>query len=75
MSQKFQVSVKFLRIGVIFLGEVKKALMKLGINIFVVGANEEIVTEVKRFGLYHDLENFLHMRVGDKLTLYLTKGE
>ena len=49
--------------------------MKLGINIFVVGQNDEVVTEIKRFGLYQDLENFLHIRVGDKLTLYLTKGE
>jgi len=56
-------------------GEVKKAFGKLGINIFVEGARDEIVTEIKRFGLYQDLENFIQLRQGDKLVLYLTKGE
>jgi len=45
------------------------------LNIYVVGAKDEVVTEVKRFGLYQDLENFIQLRVGDKLILYLTKGE
>ncbi len=57
------------------IGEVKKAFAKLGLNIYVVGAKDEVVTEVKRFGLYQDLENFIQLRVGDKLILYLTKGE
>ena len=48
--------------------------MRLGINVFVVEQEGEVVTEVKRVGLYHDLENYLQLRVGDKLTLYLTKG-
>jgi len=56
-------------------GEVKKAFGKLGINIFVEGVKDEIVTEIKRFGLYQDLENFIQLRQGDKLILYLTKGE
>ena len=53
----------------------KKAFGKLGINIFVVGVKDEIVTEIKRFGLYQDLENFIQLRIGDRLVLYLTKGD
>jgi len=59
----------------VLIGEVKKAFGKLGINIFVVGAKDEIVTEIKRFGLYQDLENFIQLRIGDRLVLYLTKGD
>ena len=42
-------------------------------NIFVVGEADEVVTEIKRFGLSHDLENFIQLRTGDKLILYLNR--
>ena len=57
------------------LGEVQKAKQRLGVNIAVYHPQEEVVAEIKRLGLYFDMENFLQLRVGDKLTFYLSRYE
>lgn len=66
---------KFGELEVNVLGEVHKALQKLGVNIQIYPQNEEIVAEVKRTGLFFDMENFLQLRVGDKLIFYMTRPE
>lgn len=43
----------------ICLGEVIKGMQKLGVNIIVYPTFEDVIVEIKRTGLYSDLENFL----------------
>ena len=44
-------------------------------KVFVFPSNEELTAEVKKLGLFHDLENTLELRVGDILIMYLSKGD
>ena len=47
----------------------------MGLNIEILDENQDITTEVKRNGLYIDLDCSLELRVKDKLVFYLSKGE
>jgi len=49
--------------------------MRLGVQIDIYPTYEDVIAEVKRTGLYHDLESFLQLRVGDRLIFYYTRGE
>lgn len=47
----------------------------MGVPIQVVNKNESITIEVKRNGLFQDLDNSLQLKVGDNLTFYISKGD
>ena len=52
-----------------------RALPKLGVNIEIFPQVEEIVAEVKRGGFFVDVDNFLQLRVGDRLIFYMSKSD
>lgn len=47
----------------------------MGVRIEVVDKKQQVTVEIKRNGLFQDLENVLHLRVGDELIFYLTKDD
>ena len=54
---------------------VPKSFFFMGVPIQVFEKTHQITVEVKRNGLFQDLENSLHLRVGDNLIFYLTKDD
>ncbi|KRX05854.1 hypothetical protein PPERSA_03791 [Pseudocohnilembus persalinus] len=56
-------------------GQVPKAFENFGVNINIVPSDKEIIAEVKKIGLFHDLENTVELRVGDFIIVYISKGD
>jgi hypothetical protein len=56
-------------------GKVPRSLQKLGLELEIINNNDDMITEVRRNGLYIDLDCTLQLRVGDRLIFYLSKGE
>ena len=47
----------------------------MGININIYGKNEQITNEIKKIGLFYDLDNKIDLHVGDTLIFYLSRGD
>lgn len=48
---------------------------KTGLNIEVIERTQPALAEVKKMGVFQDMENFLQLRVGDTLIFYHSVGE
>eukprot|EP01017_Pseudomicrothorax_dubius_P002523 TRINITY_DN10109_c0_g2_i4.p1 TRINITY_DN10109_c0_g2~~TRINITY_DN10109_c0_g2_i4.p1 ORF type:complete len:386 (+),score=60.34 TRINITY_DN10109_c0_g2_i4:97-1254(+) len=51
-------------------GLVYNSMSKLGLDLIVARADEELTNEVKRMGCYDAAEKVVHLRVGDRLIFY-----
>lgn len=45
-----------------------------GVNVEIFDDNSELISEIKKRGLAYDLENTLHIRLGDIIIFYLSSG-
>ena len=57
------------------LGVLEAGEEKLGLQLQVVGQKSRIIAEVKVNSVFMDLENFLQLRVGDRLVMFHSKGD
>ena len=62
-------------IKIFLLGEVPLSQTLLGLKIYVSGAKDETTTDLKKQGLYTDLNNSLELKIGDTLVFYLSRGD
>ena len=47
----------------------------LGSKIKIIDNKTELTVDVKKMGLFKDLENYIELRLGDTLIFYLSKGD
>ena len=47
----------------------------LGSKIKIIDNKTDLTVDVKKMGLFKDLENYIELRLGDTLIFYLSKGD
>ncbi len=56
-------------------GEIPNSEKILGTSITIYEKDDELTNEIKKTGLFSDLEDKLELRVGDTLIFYLSRGD
>lgn len=62
-------------INYLWLGIIENAFDKLAVNVEILEKEQPIIAEVKRTGVFQDIEKFLQLRVGDTFIFYQSIGE